>query len=251
MHPFLQFAVVLLLAAAPTARAQTTADTLASVPALVNAPTPAASSAARLRYPVTTCTEMPGESDGSAVRTCPPVAYRRDGSVLRAVYRTPSPVLRGTFRVVDATSYAAFAAVPVGLAAVAFAGDGSYRPALVAVAAEGAAAVAIGGLKNVLRRERPYVAEPDIAVRIRGARIHGVGEHSYSLPSGHSALAFAAATSVALAHPRAAVPSYAWATTVAAARLWHGVHYPSDVVAGAAIGFVAGAAAHAVIGRGR
>ena len=251
MRPFLQFAAALLFAAAPVARAQTPADTPAPVPALVEAPAPAGSPVARLRYPVTICTEMQGESAGSLARICPPAAYRRDGAVLRAVYRTPSPVLRGTFRAVDATSYAAFAAVPAGLAAVALAGDGSYRPALVAVAAEGAAAVAISGLKTVLRRERPYVAEPDIAVRARGARIHGVGDRSYSLPSGHSALAFAAATSVALAHPRAAVPSYAWATTVAAARLWHGVHDPSDVLAGAAIGFVAGAAAHAAIGRTR
>ena len=200
-----------------------------------------------LRYPITVC--VPLDASERALRDCPPEPYLRDGAGLRAVYRTRSPVLRATFRAADATSYAAFAAVPAALAAHALATGGSVRPALATLAAEGAAAVVVTGLKGMLRRERPYLAEPDIAPRVAGARVHAIGDRSYSLPSGHSALAFATATGVALAHPRAALPAYGWATTVAAARLWHGVHYPSDVLAGAALGFVVGAAAHVVIGR--
>ncbi len=203
--------------------------------------------ATRLRYPITVC--VPVDAQTPALRDCPPEAYLRDGAALRAVYRTRSPVLRATFRAADATSYAAFVAVPAAMAASALATDGSLRPALATFAAEGAAAVVVTGLKRHLRRERPYLAEPDIAPRVDGVRVHAIGDRSFSLPSGHSALAFATATSVALAHPRAALPAYGWATTVAAARLWHGVHYASDVLAGAALGFVAGAAAHVVIGR--
>lgn len=207
--------------------------------------TPAApDSATLLRYPITACID-----DARGVPTCPPLRYRSDGAILRAVYRTRSPILRGAYRAVDATSYATFAAVPLVQGTVALVRGESLRPALVTVAAEGAAGLAVGGLKALLGRERPYVAEPDVAPRTRGARIHAVGDHSYSLPSGHAALAFATATSISLADRRTAVPAYAWATTVSAARLWHGVHYPSDVLAGAALGFVAGAAAHAVLGR--
>ena len=212
----------------------------------VRAQSPAApqESAAALRHPVTACID-----DARGVPTCPPARYRSDGAILRSVYHTRSPALRGTFRAVDATSYATFVAVPLVQGGIAVVRGESARPALATVAAQGAAGLAVGGLKAMLGRERPYVAEPDIAVRTRGARIHGVGDHSYSLPSGHAALAFATATSVALADRRAAIPAYTWATTVSAARLWHGVHYPSDVIAGAALGFVAGAAAHAVLGR--
>ena len=226
--------VLASLAAAGTAHAQT----------FEAAPDSVAASEDSLRYWITACIDGPHDRP-----VCPPLRYRTDGAMLRRVYRTPSPVLRGTFRAIDATSYATFAAVPVVQGAAALARGMSLRPALATLAAEGAAGIAVTGLKAVLARERPYVAEPDIAPRIRGGRVHAVGDHSYSLPSGHAALAFATATSVALADRRTAVPAYAWATTVSAARLWHGVHYPSDVIAGAALGFVAGAAAHVVFGR--
>lgn len=225
-------AAILALAVLPTPTAQ------------AQAPDSVEDSANALRYWITACVaDLPGPPE------CPPPRYRADGAILRGVYRVPSPVLRGTFRAVDRTSYATFAAVPLVQGGVALARGASVRPALASVAAEGAAGLVVTGLKSVLGRERPYVAEPDIAPRTRGARIHAVGDRSYSLPSGHAALAFATATGVALDDRRLAGPAYAWATTVAAARLWHGVHYPSDVIAGAALGFVAGAAAHVILGR--
>lgn len=87
------------------------------------------------------------------------------------------------------------------------------------------------GLKYIVNRDRPYVTYPD--------RVH---PHSYedspSFPSGHTASAFALATSLCIRYPKWYViaPSALYACSVGVSRMYEGVHYPSDVLAGAAIG---------------
>lgn len=88
------------------------------------------------------------------------------------------------------------------------------------------------GLKHLIGRERPYEKFPN--------KIHLVGnpEKSASFPSGHTTTAFALATSLSITYPKWYViaPSAVWACGVGFARMNQGVHYPSDVLAGAAIG---------------
>jgi len=173
----------------------------------------------------------------------------RDVRWLRWVYDTGPSAFGAYLEAIDATAYPAFAALPAGLALGAALEDGSYRPALRALLAQSAAGAFVLVSKNRLRRDRPYVADTTIRARIRGVRVHGVGRRSYSLPSGHAALGFASATSLALTDGRPGVVavSYVWASSVALARVYEGVHYPSDVIAGAAVGFLAGAAAHVLL----
>ena len=95
------------------------------------------------------------------------------------------------------------------------------------VIAEGATLV----LKNVVKRERPDIAHPDLIYGKTNAK-------DYSFPSGHTSVAFATATSLSLSFPKWYViaPAYTYAAAVGYSRMYLGVHYPSDVFAGALVG---------------
>jgi len=61
-----------------------------------------------------------------------------------------------------------------------------------------------------------------------------------SFPSGHTALAFTMATVAGHEHPELRAPLYFIAFATAFSRVYLGRHYPSDVIAGAIIGTLAG-----------
>ena len=60
--------------------------------------------------------------------------------------------------------------------------------------------------------------------------------HSHSFPSGHTATAFAGATALSYFFPRATAAFVVLAAAIAYSRLYVGVHFPLDVLGGAAIG---------------
>ena len=101
-------------------------------------------------------------------------------------------------------------------------------------------AVVNGPLKLLLRRQRP-------AAHVLGRPSLVAMPDSFSFPSGHSASAFAFATGVAREWPAAGVPVGAAAAAVAYSRVHNGVHYPTDVVVGAALGVGAAALAGVVL----
>jgi membrane-associated phospholipid phosphatase len=93
----------------------------------------------------------------------------------------------------------------------------------------GVAVLAADGLagivKAVVGEKRPNDPGPLVAI-----------PHSHSFPSGHTATAFAGASMLSYFVPRAAPVFYVLAAAIAYSRLYVGVHFPLDVVAGAVIG---------------
>ena len=87
------------------------------------------------------------------------------------------------------------------------------------------------GLKYTINRDRPYVKYPLI---IYPYEI----ESSKSFPSGHTSTAFATAASLSINFKKwyVVVPAYTWAASVGYSRMYLGVHYPTDVFAGAIVG---------------
>lgn len=109
------------------------------------------------------------------------------------------------------------------------------RAALRGMVSIGVASIAANVVsKRAVRRPRPPVELTPVARRLARAPI------TTSFPSGHSASAAAFAAGVALEWPLLAAPVGVLAGGVAASRVVTGVHYPSDVLAGIALGLGAG-----------
>lgn len=162
-----------------------------------------------------------------------------DENILRSVYSVDTGAFTFYMKSVNRSSYAIFAIVPASMWTRAAVGDertlfgDAYRTSL----ASGAAFLTTLALKHTIQRERPYQSVEGIDRR--SDRTDVVGKYDpFSFPSGHATISFALATSLSLSNPvwYVSVPAYLVATSIGISRIWHGMHYPSDVLAGAALG---------------
>lgn len=96
--------------------------------------------------------------------------------------------------------------------------------------AVGATIVETYVLKKFFNRPRPFITHSDLMPISL--------ETDASFPSGHTSAAFSLATSLSLNYPKWYViaPSFLWASATGYSRLYLGVHYPTDVLAGAVLG---------------
>lgn len=85
-------------------------------------------------------------------------------------------------------------------------------------------------LGMLIERPRPFVADPSI-VRLIPAPLT---EHS--MPSAHTATAFGAATALAFGHPVLGLIAFIIAGLIGIGRVASGVHFPTDILAGAVLG---------------
>jgi len=109
-----------------------------------------------------------------------------------------------------------------------------YEMPLHALLAALLAYVARSGLGALIGRARPFVTLPDVQLLIPTDHLYN------SLPSGHAALSFALAY-VVWKHDRDwGIAFFMLAAVVAVSRVFVGVHYPVDVLAGAVVGILAG-----------
>lgn len=84
-------------------------------------------------------------------------------------------------------------------------------------------------LKNTLRRQRPPEALPSFNAMI-------VASDKFSFPSGHTAGAFLLASLTIGLYGAIAMPMLLWAALVGCSRVILGVHFPTDILAGAVLG---------------
>ena len=114
-------------------------------------------------------------------------------------------------------------------------GTASIRVGLIMTASGLAGHLVYGRLKSSLVRERPFIRHPAISLQMPPL-------DRYSFPSGHTlhAVSF---TWQAVAHfPALSWPLVPAACLIALSRVVLGLHYPTDVLAGAAIGALLAAA---------
>ncbi|MDW5564241.1 MAG: phosphatase PAP2 family protein [Methanomassiliicoccus sp.] len=98
------------------------------------------------------------------------------------------------------------------------------------------ASLAVEGLKLLIARDRPYAILADVHMLQWGFITDPGG---YSMPSGHTTLAFAVATLIALGTKvRWGAVAYMLAALIGLSRVYLGVHWPSDVLTGALLGIL-------------
>ena len=119
----------------------------------------------------------------------------------------------------------------IGLAGAAF--DPPRRRQWLYSAAIGPVAIGLNfGIKLIVKRPRPS---------LKGLPPLGGAPSSLSFPSAHATASFAAATAMSRFAPELKLALFGAAAVMAVTRPYLGMHYPSDVVAGAALGTVLGA----------
>jgi membrane-associated phospholipid phosphatase len=161
-------------------------------------------------------------------------AQNADIELLRSINNSTSTGLKdySKFMTNTATIFSVSTPLVMGAVALMEKNDDLLKNAIYVGASLGVDAVLTYSLKYSVNRKRPYITYPGLNVD------PAYYESSPSFPSGHTSIAFATATSLSLKYPKwyVIIPSYFWACSVGYSRLNLGVHYPSDVLAGAITG---------------
>jgi undecaprenyl-diphosphatase len=117
------------------------------------------------------------------------------------------------------------------LAIVCLVGRPLWRRAAVAAGLSAALGLAVGKLiSEIVDRARPFVADPN------GVHLFSRHAADAGFPSDHATASFAIATAIFLRNRRWGTVALIAATVLSVGRVALGVHFPSDVLAGAALG---------------
>ncbi|MES2850706.1 MAG: phosphatase PAP2 family protein [Bacteroidota bacterium] len=159
-------------------------------------------------------------------------AQNFDIDVLKSINQNTSAFKDDYSRIMDNSVTPLTIAVPAGMFIAGWAKNDKRLKMDAAYFAGGyiLSACVTYGIKNIVKRERPFYKYPFIQKKDDGG--------GYSFPSGHTSAAFHDATALSILYPKwyVIVPTYLWASSVGWARMYQGVHYPSDVLVGAIVG---------------
>jgi undecaprenyl-diphosphatase len=128
----------------------------------------------------------------------------------------------------------------LGLALVLYGGPSRFHALLASTLAVVTGIALFVTLKRAFRRERPCELEPHCWADL-------LPPDQFSFPSGHTITAFAVAISLGGFYPEILPGMLFCAISIAASRVVLGMHFLSDVLAGAAIGAALGALALALV----
>lgn len=163
----------------------------------------------------------------------PAISQNADINLLRSINKNETN-FKNKYLELNASSTTVLGiGIPVGIAVAGFIGHNNKlkQDALYMGAAFLVTGIVTQSTKRIVDRKRPFETYPFIVTRDDESG-------GLSFPSGHTSSALCTATSLALRYRKwyVIVPSYLFATSVAWARMYQGVHYPSDVLAGALVG---------------
>ncbi|WP_187588732.1 phosphatase PAP2 family protein [Gordonia sp. OPL2] len=157
-----------------------------------------------------------------------------DRSITDAVVGARTDIATTIAQVITTTGNALFLTVVVVVAVVAFVARRAYAEAVLIGAGALVGQVLMVGLKNLVARPRPPVADRLIDI------------DTFSFPSGHAMMSMVVycllgatlyrTVSWVRAHPAVLVIAPLWSVAIGCTRVYLGVHWTTDVVAGWLIG---------------
>ena len=128
----------------------------------------------------------------------------------------------------------------LGLTVALFGGDQRFAALYACALAVGVGIGLFLYLKRLFRRKRPCALEPHCWATL-------LPPDQFSFPSGHTITAFSVALSMGQFYPSLLPLLLFFATSIAVSRVVLGMHFLSDVIAGAAIGALVGHSAYALV----
>ena len=155
----------------------------------------------------------------------------RDYKLMRRVHRWPAPRWIRVWMLCATRGGDGWLWYAMGLIILLFGGEQRFRAVGSAALAAGLGIAVFLFLKKRTNRKRPCAIEPHCWATL-------LPPDQFSFPSGHTITGFAVALSLARFYPSLASGLLFCAVSIALSRILLGMHFLSDVVAGAVIGAI-------------
>jgi len=153
----------------------------------------------------------------------------RDYNLMRRVHRWPAPRWIRVWMLCATRGGDGWLWYAMGLVILLFGGTDRFAAVAAAGLAAGLGIAAFLLLKRSTGRQRPCAIEPHCWAKL-------LPPDQFSFPSGHTITAFAVALSLSTFYPSLLIGLLFCAGSIALSRILLGMHFLSDVLAGAAIG---------------
>ncbi len=159
-----------------------------------------------------------------------------DVKIFRSINNNRSPFKDKFISLTDKTVFPAAIVTPITLFIIARANKNSYdeNSSVLLGASEVTSLGVTLGIKYIVKRKRPFVSLDNVYSFEKNSPTD-----NYSFPSSHASTVFSMATALTLRYndkPVLIAGMYTYALLVSYGRVYLGVHYPSDVLAGAVVG---------------